>query len=169
VKAADLLHRPPGGEEPEKPARWLLKSLAGLPTLSAAILLVREVAWVPQMITIVSRSVFLRPHRRPSPANQPPHGITNDSNDSRSLKTDTKLDFGQFGQCAGARILRGKLIRLRISSLSRLCRDRKEIDSAHILGLDPSLTHSNFGQSRAKVVQRQVLYLGEINDSRHEA
>src|SRR4029077_11002070 len=32
-------------------------------------LLVREVAWVPQMITIVSRSVFLRPHRRP-PANQ---------------------------------------------------------------------------------------------------
>ena len=32
-------------------------------------LLVREVAWVPQMITIVSRSVFLRPHRQP-PANQ---------------------------------------------------------------------------------------------------
>jgi hypothetical protein len=34
-------------------------------------LLVREVAWVPQMITAVSRSVFLRPHRRPlSPTNQ---------------------------------------------------------------------------------------------------
>jgi hypothetical protein len=32
-------------------------------------LLVHEVAWVPQMITIVSRSVFLRPHRQP-PANQ---------------------------------------------------------------------------------------------------
>src|ERR1700720_1843908 len=32
-------------------------------------LLVREVAWVPLMITIVSRSVFLRPHRQ-SPANQ---------------------------------------------------------------------------------------------------
>jgi hypothetical protein len=33
-------------------------------------LLVREVAWVPQMITIVSRPVFLCPHRRLSPTNQ---------------------------------------------------------------------------------------------------
>ena len=33
-------------------------------------LLVREVAWVSQMITIVSRPVFLCPHRRLSPTNQ---------------------------------------------------------------------------------------------------
>src|ERR1700683_2524459 len=33
-------------------------------------LLIRQVAWVSQMITIVSRPVFLCPHRRLSPTNQ---------------------------------------------------------------------------------------------------
>jgi tripartite-type tricarboxylate transporter receptor subunit TctC len=44
----------------------------------------------------------------------------------------------------------GKLIRQRISSLSRLGRDSEEISAPHVLGLEPSLTHSNFGQSQAK-------------------
>jgi hypothetical protein len=51
-------------------------------------LLVREVARVPQMITIVSRSVFLRPHRQPHESDCL-LSITNDSSDSRSFKTDT--------------------------------------------------------------------------------
>ena len=34
--------------------------------------------------------------------------------------------------------------------LSRLGRDRKEIDAPRVLRLDLSLTHSNFGQSRAE-------------------
>ena len=53
-------------------------------------LLVREVARVPQMITIVSRSVFLRPHRQPHESDCL-LSITNDSSDSRSFKTDTKI------------------------------------------------------------------------------
>src|ERR1700693_3483428 len=52
-------------------------------------LLVREVARVPQMITIVSRSVFLRPHRQPHESDCL-LSITNDSSDSRSFKTDTQ-------------------------------------------------------------------------------
>ena len=52
-------------------------------------LLVREVARVPQMITIVSRSVFLRPHRQPHKSDCL-LSITNDSSNSRSFKTDTK-------------------------------------------------------------------------------
>ena len=61
-----------------------------------------------------------------------------------------KLDFGQFGRCAGERILQGKRIRQGILSLSRLGRDSEEIDPPHILRLEPSLTHSIFGQSQAK-------------------
>ena len=45
--------------------------------------------------------------------------------------------------------LRGKQIRRRFFLLSRLGRDRKEIDPPRVLRLDLSLTHSNFGQSRA--------------------
>ena len=45
--------------------------------------------------------------------------------------------------------LRGKQIRRRFFLLSRLGRDRKEINAPRVLRLDLSLTHSNFGQSRA--------------------
>jgi hypothetical protein len=41
------------------------------------------------MITIVSRSVFLRPHRQPPRESDCLLSITNDSSDSRSFKTDT--------------------------------------------------------------------------------
>ena len=53
-------------------------------------LLVREVARVPQMITIVSRSVFLRPHRQPRESDCL-LSITNNSSNtevsSRTLRT----------------------------------------------------------------------------------
>jgi len=52
----------------------------------------------------------------------------------------TKLDFGQFRQRAGERILQGKLIRRGILLLSRLGRDIKEIDTPRILPFEPSLT-----------------------------
>ena len=52
-----------------------------------------------------------------------------------------KLDFGQFRQRAGGRILEGKLIRRGILLLSRLGRDSQEIDPPHILRFEPSLTH----------------------------
>ena len=45
-------------------------------------------------------------------------------------------------------------IRRRFFLLSRLGRDRKEIDAPCILRLDLSLTHSNFGQSRAQRFNR---------------
>ena len=52
----------------------------------------------------------------------------------------TELDFGQFRQRAGERILQGKLIRRGILLLSRLGRDIKEIDTPRILPFEPSLT-----------------------------
>ena len=51
------------------------------------------------------------------------------------------LEFGQFRQRPGERILQGKRIRRGILSLSRLCRDSKEIDAPHILRLERPLTH----------------------------
>jgi len=56
-------------------------------------------------------------------------------------RTRTELDFGQFRQRPGERILQGKRIRRGILSLSRLCRDSKEIDAPHISRLKRSLTH----------------------------
>ena len=52
----------------------------------------------------------------------------------------SKLDFGQFRQRAGERILQGKLIRWGTLLLSRLGRDVKEIDTPRILPFEPSLT-----------------------------
>ena len=46
--------------------------------------------------------------------------------------------------------MRDKQIRRRFFLLSRLGRDRKEIDAPRVLRLELSLTHSNFGQSRDK-------------------
>ena len=46
--------------------------------------------------------------------------------------------------------MRGKQIRRRFFLLSRLGRDRKEIDPPRVLRLDLSLTHSNFGQSELR-------------------
>ena len=68
-------------------------------------------------------------------------------------QTNPQLDFGQFGRRAGERILQGKWIRQGILLLSRLGRDSEEIDAPHILRLEPSLTHSIFGQSQAKAAQ----------------
>ena len=78
--------------------------------------------------------------------------LVNDQNLDRfrRLVFSSELDFGQFEQPAGDHILWGKLIRQRISSLSRLGRDSEEISAPHVLGLEPSLTHSNFGQSQAQ-------------------
>ena len=52
-----------------------------------------------------------------------------------------RLDFGQFRQRAGKRILQGKLIRRGILLLSRLGRDIKETGTPRILPFEPSLTH----------------------------
>jgi len=57
-----------------------------------------------------------------------------------AIDTSPKLDFGQFRQRAGERILQGKLIRRGILLLSRLGRDIKEIDTPRILPFEPSLT-----------------------------
>jgi hypothetical protein len=56
-------------------------------------------------------------------------------------KGHSELDFGQFRQRPGERILQGKRIRRGILSLSRLCRDSKEIDATHISRLERPLTH----------------------------
>jgi hypothetical protein len=58
-------------------------------------LVIREVARVPQVITIVFRSVLKRPHRRPS--RESGHLLLNptDSPDSRSFKTDTQPAQGR--------------------------------------------------------------------------
>src|SRR5215471_16129478 len=60
-------------------------------------LVVREIARIPQVITIVFRSVLKRPHRRPPPRITPPPLNPNDSVDSRSFETDTEY----VGGCAG--------------------------------------------------------------------
>src|SRR5215831_4850444 len=52
-------------------------------------LVIRQVAWIPQVITIVFRSVLKRPHR-PPPGRIRPHPLNpKDSADSRSFETDT--------------------------------------------------------------------------------
>ncbi|MFZ0457739.1 MAG: response regulator transcription factor, partial [Rhodoplanes sp.] len=58
-------------------------------------------------------------------------------------------------------------IRRRFFLLSRLGRDRKEINAPRVLRLDLSLTHSNFGQSRAEVIDANDLNeaLSQIRDS----
>jgi len=45
------------------------------------------------VIAVVLRSVLVRPHGGPSSNQRRPHRITSDSNESRSLRTDTKEDF----------------------------------------------------------------------------
>ncbi len=55
-------------------------------------LVIRQVAWVSQVIAIIFRSVLFRPHRRSLLESGHPQGITNDSRDSRSFETDTQAD-----------------------------------------------------------------------------
>jgi uncharacterized protein YbbK (DUF523 family) len=58
-----------------------------------------------------------------------------------TIEVCSELDFGQFRPRPEARILKGKRIQRAILSLSRLGRDRKEIDAPLILRLERSLTH----------------------------
>src|SRR5712664_3131620 len=51
---------------------------------------IRQIARISQVIAVVLRSVLVRPHGGPSSNQRRPHRITSDSNESRSLRTDTK-------------------------------------------------------------------------------
>src|SRR5467141_2994323 len=50
---------------------------------------IRQIARISQVIAVVLRSVLVRPHGAPSSNQRRPHRITSDSNESRSLRTDT--------------------------------------------------------------------------------
>ena len=115
-------------------------------------LLVREVAWVPQMITIVSRLVFLRPHRQPHESDCL-LSITNDSSDSRSFKTDTKqiLAFrGQLYTSADAIEQRHTEFRFKGVNLARRCR-LAQVKPSHGPMDAASFCYRNKGTEVAKV------------------
>jgi hypothetical protein len=79
-----------------------------------------------------------KPEAKPHERSAAKH--TSKSHLAAKKSASPKLDFGQFRQRAGERILQGKLIRRGILLLSRLGRDIKEIDTPRILPFEPSLT-----------------------------
>src|SRR6266852_421274 len=56
---------------------------------------IRQIARISQVIAVVLRSVLVRPHGGPSSNQRRPHRITSDSNESRSLRTDTKVRYAE--------------------------------------------------------------------------